>query len=89
MIFGKCFSNLVLIPFLINAEYTFLQVIFDSKEHVKRLGSLLKSEFDMCSGVIDPKLGVWMLDPAEKEHNLIGLVHKLIPNLSTVVTSSK
>ena len=56
---------------------------------MKRLGSLLKREFDMCSGIVDPKLGVWMLDPAEKEHNLIGLVHKLIPTLSGVVTTSK
>lgn len=56
---------------------------------MKRLASLLRRELDMCSGIIDPKLAVWMLDPAEKEHNLIGVVHKLVPKLSNIVTSSE
>ena len=63
-------------------------MIFDSKEQCKRLSSLLSTPVDLHS-VMDPKVAMWMLDPGEKEHNLIGVIHKGAPWLSAVVTSSK
>jgi len=55
---------------------------------LKRLFSLLGHSIQL-GAVFDPKVAMWLLDPAEKEHSLLGVVNKTVPYLSNAVTSSE
>lgn len=50
---------------------------------MKMLTALLK--IAQFSNVLDPKLAIWMLDPGEKECNLVGAITKYVPLLINVV----